>query len=71
MVLDLLREYRRGGNDALGTYRDKENPSRVTDQFEKMVGRGAALPDVLPELRQYLLKYPDADLSGADSFFYW
>ena len=71
MVLDLLREYRRGGNEALGTYRDKDNPARVAEQFETMVGRGAELPDVLPELRQYLLKYPDADLPGADSFFYW
>ena len=71
MVLDLIRAYRRGGNDALGTYRDKQNPARVAEQFETMVGRSAALPDVLPELRQYLLKYPDADLSGADSFFYW
>jgi hypothetical protein len=71
MVLDLVREYRRGGNVALGVYRDKENPSRVVDQFETMVGRATALPDVLPELRQYLLQYPDADLRGADSYFYW
>ena len=71
MVVDLLREYRSGGNGALGTYRDKEHPARVADQFETMVGRGTALPDVLPELRQYLLQYPNADLSGADSYFYW
>ena len=71
MVLDLIREYRRGGNMALGVYRDKQNPARVAEQFETMVGRSAALPDVLPELRQYLLQYPDADLPGGDSFFYW
>ena len=71
MVLDLAREYRRGGNTALGVYRDKQHPARVAAQFETMVGRSAALPDVLPELRQYLLHYPDADLRGADSFFYW
>jgi hypothetical protein len=71
MVLDLVREYRRGGNAALGVYRDKKNPARVADQFETMVGRSATLPDVLPELRKYLLDYPDADLPGADSFFYW
>ena len=71
MVLELIRAYRRGGNVALGVYRDKQNPSRVVDQFETMVGRSSALPDVLPELRQYLLQYPDADLPGADSFFYW
>jgi hypothetical protein len=71
MVLDLVREYRRGGNTALGVYRDRDHPARVADQFETMVGRSVALPNVLPELRQYLLKYPDADLPGADSYFYW
>ena len=36
-----------------------------------MIGRASALPDVLPELRRYLLEYPNAKLDGADSFFYW
>jgi len=71
MVLDLLREYRRGGNGALGTYRDKEHPARVADQFAAMVGRAAALPDVLPEFRRYLLDYPAADLPESTSVFFW
>ena len=71
MVLELLGAYRRGGNVALGVYRDKEHPTRVADQFETMVGRSSALPDVLPELRRYLLEYPNADLPNVDSFFYW
>jgi len=71
MILDLIRAYRRGGNTALGDYRDKQHPARVAQQFETMVGRSATLPDVLPELRQYLLKYPDVDLQGTESFFYW
>jgi hypothetical protein len=71
MILDLLREYRRGGNAELGVYRDKEHPARVADQFEMMVSRSATLPELLPELRQYLLRYPEATLPGADSFFYW
>jgi len=71
MVLDLIREYRRGGNAALGVYRDKQHPARVADQFEAMVSRSATLPNVLPELRQFLLKYPDVDLPGAENFFYW
>jgi hypothetical protein len=71
MILDLVRAYRQGGNAALGVYRDKEHPARVADQFETMVSRSAALPDVLPELRQYLLGFPKADLPGADSFLYW
>ena len=71
MVLDLIRQYRRGGNMALGDYRDKQNPARIAAQFETMVGRSATLPNVLPEVREYLLKYPEVDLPGADSFFYW
>ena len=71
MLSSLVRAYRKGGNAALGEYRDTENPTRISEQFEKMVGRAAALPDVMPELKQYLLRYPDADLPGADSFMYW
>jgi alpha-D-ribose 1-methylphosphonate 5-triphosphate synthase subunit PhnL len=59
MVLSLIREYRRGGNVALGVYRDKGTPARVADQFEAMVSQSASLPNVLPELRDYLLRYPD------------
>ena len=36
-----------------------------------MVSRSASLPDFVPELRQYLLEYPEKDLHSADSFFYW
>jgi hypothetical protein len=71
MLIDLFGQYRRGGNAALGTYRDKDNPARVSEQFEAMIARGAELPNVLPELRRYLLQYPDSELPGADSFFYW
>jgi hypothetical protein len=70
-VLQLVQAYRRGGNEALGEYRDKQRPARVADQFQTMIGRASALPDVLPELRRYLLEYPNAELAGADSFFYW
>jgi hypothetical protein len=70
-VLTLVQAYRRGGNEALGEYRDKQHPARVADQFQTMVGRTSALPDVLPELRRYLIEYPNAALAGADSFFYW
>jgi hypothetical protein len=70
-VLQLMQAYRGGGNEALGDYRDKQHPARIASQFETMIGRASALPDVLPELRRYLLEYPNAELAGADSFFYW
>ena len=70
-VLQLVQAYRGGGNEALGEYRDKQHPARIAEQFQTMIGRASALPDVLPELRRYLLEYPKAELAGADSFFYW
>lgn len=71
MLLRLLRSYQEGGHHALGDYRDKQHPALVGDQFERMVGRASVLPDVLPELREYLLGYPNARLANSDSFFYW
>ena len=71
MVLQLLRSYQQGGNQALGEYRDKKNPARIADQFGTMLQRASALPDVLPELRRYVLEYPNAALPGADSYFFW
>ena len=71
MVLQLLEAYQKGGNQALGEYRDKQHPARIAEQFETMIGRASALPDVLPGMRRYLLKYPNAELADADSFFYW
>jgi hypothetical protein len=70
-VLQLVQEYRGGGNEALGEYRDKQHPARVADQFQTMIERASALPDVLPELRRYLLEYPNVSLAGADIFFFW
>jgi hypothetical protein len=70
-VLQLVQAYRRGGNEALGEYRDKQHPARIADQFQTMIDRASALPDVPPELRRYLLAYPNAALAGGDSFFYW
>jgi hypothetical protein len=71
MVLQLLRSYQEGGDRTLGEYRDKQNPARIADQFETMVGRASQLPDVIPELRRYLLDYPKATFANGDSFFYW
>jgi hypothetical protein len=71
MLLQLFDAYRQGGNHALGEYRDKKNPARIDEEFETMMQRASVLPDVLPQLRRYLLEYPNAPLPDADSYFYW
>lgn len=60
-----------GGNARLATYRDSERPTFVGAEFASTVDRMPSLTTYLPELKNYLLNYPNASLPKADSFFYW
>lgn len=71
MALQALQEYIRGGNEALGTYRDKKHPTAVAETFASLLGWSKALPVYLPELDRYLLDYPAAPSSQIQSQFYW
>jgi hypothetical protein len=71
MALEALSSYRQGGNAALGTYRDKNNPAAVETTFRSLVERSKALPVYLPELQRYLLDYPKAKSEHIESEFYW
>jgi hypothetical protein len=71
MALQALLNYKQGGNEALGTYRDKNHPAVVADTFDSLLSRSKALPVYLPELREYLLNYPKAKSSNIESQFYW
>lgn len=70
-ALEALIAYQQGGNDALGTYRDKNNPIRVSDQFQELVNQIKSLPVYLPEFRDYLLEYPKYRLPSVQDQFYW
>lgn len=71
MVLEALRRYKDGGNAALGTYRDKNNPAAVEQAFHSLVSRSKAFPVYLPELQSYLLNYPEVKSDHIESSFYW
>jgi hypothetical protein len=71
MALGALQEYIRGGNEALGTYRDKKHPTEVAETFQALLNRSKALPVYLPELDRYLLDYPNAKAENIESQFYW
>jgi hypothetical protein len=71
MALQALLGYTRGGNAALGSYRDKNHPTEVAETFQSLLSRSKALPAYLPEFRRYLLDYPKASLPGAETQFYW
>ena len=71
MALEALQQYIDGGNEALGTYRDKKHPAAVAEAFASLLGRSKALPVYLPELDRYLLEYPAASSGQIESQFYW
>ena len=71
MALQALLDYVKGGNTALGAYRDKSHPAAVAETFASLIGRLQALPVYLPELNEYLLDYPKAKSDSMQSGFYW
>jgi len=71
MALQALLDYTRGGNTALGVYRDKSHPAAVAEAFASLITRLSALPVYLPELNEYLLEYPKANSDNLQAEFYW
>jgi hypothetical protein len=70
MTFDALLAYEKGGNSALGAYRDKEHPARIDETFRSLLARLKALPVYLPELHRTLQEYP-AVVENSTSKFYW
>ena len=71
MAFEALLAYQKGGNAALGTYRDKKDPAQVSQQFRTLLSRSKILPEKLPAFYSYLLDYPNASLPDSSSVFYW
>jgi len=70
-VLQRLQAYQREGNEALGAYNDKSNPTEVPKEFANMLSYSKALPAYLPDFYHYLLAYPNGKPAGVDNSFYW
>jgi len=71
MALEALVRYKQGRNVALGTYRDKQHPTAISEAFQSLVSRSKALPVYLPEHDRYLLDYPNANSGSIESQFFW
>lgn len=71
IALERLSTYQREGNQALGVYNDKHDPTEVAQQFAYMLSYAKALPEQLPEFYHYLLEYPKAKPANVEDTFYW
>lgn len=70
-ALARLLAYQRDGNQALGIYNDKQDPTEVPQQFAFMLSYSSALPKYLPEFDHYLLSYPKDKPANVEDSFYW
>jgi hypothetical protein len=70
-AIERLQSYHREGNEALGTYQDKDHPTDVQKQFEYMLSYTRVLPQYLPDFHRYLLAYPNAKAANIEDTFYW
>src|SRR4029453_13899843 len=71
IALQALLSSQKGGNAALGEYRDKDHPTRVAETFKSLLGLLKSLPVYLPDLNRLLLEYPGVEPANSHSGFYW
>ena len=70
-ALQFLLAYQKGGNQVLGVYNDKHDPTQVPEQFKYMLSYTKVLPKALPDFYNYLLEYPRAKPANVEDMFYW
>lgn len=70
-ALQHLLAYQREGNEILGVYNDKHDPTEVPQQFAYMLSYNKVLAENLPDFYHYLLAYPNARPANVEDSFYW
>jgi len=70
-ALGLLSAYQRDGNEVLGVYNDKRDPTDVARKFAFMLSYSKALPARLPQFYNYLLRFPNERPANVEGTFYW
>ncbi len=70
-LFEYLNRYRREGDSALAVYDDKSEPLSVAEGFDILLRESALLLRYWPALQEYLERFPDGELEGAEAFYYW
>lgn len=70
-LLEYVKRYLAGGNNALSIYNDKKEPKRLAEQFDQILKASPYVYDYAPEFYEYLRAYPAKHLDNADDFIYW
>ena len=70
-ALERVLAYQREGNEALGVYNDKPDPTAVPEQFAYLLSYDHALAEHAPDFYHYLLSYPRGKPAKFEETFYW
>jgi hypothetical protein len=70
-ALERLLAYQYEGNNALGVYNDKRDPTAVPEQFAYLLSYDMALSYREPDFYHYLLVYPHGKPANYEDTFYW
>jgi len=70
-ALEHLLAYQKEGNQALGVFNDKHDPTQVPEQLKYMLSYSKVLPKALPAYYNYLLDYPHGKPANVEDMFYW
>jgi hypothetical protein len=71
VALEYVKGYLEGGNGRLAEYRDKAHPRSVARELSEMIDQMPELMTDRPDLRRYLLGFPQVSLPHSTSFLYW
>jgi hypothetical protein len=71
MVSGYTRSYLALGNAALPIYEDGPERTWAAESLDQLLRRFDGPLEAIPELRRYLLEFPQARLEGAEDFLYW
>jgi hypothetical protein len=70
MLVELVAAYLTGGNEALSAIDDRSVPTRFAEEFRRLLDNSSFVVQH-PSLRDYLLGFPNAQLSNANSILHW
>jgi len=71
ILVDYVGTYKSGGNRYLVQYDDKKQTLKLPEEFISLLKESNYVTGYAPELANYIDKFPNAQLAGADGYIYW
>jgi len=70
-AVDYVHDYQTRGDAALVVFNDDDEPVSVREHWLDLLSESTTYAEYVPELIEYLRRYPEARPDGARDLFYW